>query len=1174
MKLIFDVRGTIMLSYFRGKDPQSKLLADGTLLNSASWGFSNWLEDFFLPHIQQFQIMPIDMYLVWDGGNDYRKKIYPKYKANREPKAGAEPCPEAEAVMKNLEDAVKSFSANMGATNVRVAGVEADDVIALICKQFAKEEKIVLTVDADLLQLVDEYTVVKLKDDTPTDTYKGIPIGLLRLHKAMVGDQSDNYVGINRFGPKAWESMVAEFGWDGMFEIDQCFRTRDFKPIEEAARLSSNKALRHAYENLSEWKLGYQLASLHPELCYAINGRKLIKPEFYTRVPNFEKATAVARAMRASHRMEELEFLRPSVTLVTAENFDELLSTIVEDMEESPLVAYDYESYDTLRHPDFAKAQSSQSKIEAAEDEDEPVSSGGYVDILSQEVTGASFAYGCNLQHSIYVPIFHRDTANVDKSSLRMLLNVAASKRSLYAHNAGFELQVGKQSLEWEPLCVYDTRILATYVDENERDGLKLVSKRYLNYDQTSYAELLKETGAKDMSELTGEQVLEYGADDAIVTAHFARLANFICQLEGQLEFVRENETYPVFPLNEAFETGVRIDFDYLAELRERDAATVKRGMAEIRAALEEHCQEQNSVGARNLADADGDSMIALWRDADIGRDKAVVKLKEAQLRWELASTYKPYAEKSYPWDFTPTPAKLNAVAKELGLQSELPSASKKAVSEWVSEVKEEAKTPRQAEFIERVATAAHLFKSREGAEYEALQAFCQAVMEPYAKRQFEGDELNLNSPRQMTELLYCKLKMPVRKRTKVQRGSRRDRLGLMGSPGTDEKAMKIAMGEDFAPGEWQHELLKTLIEVKACLTRESLYYAPYPYWKHPRDGMIHPSIKNCGTVTRRPTGGNPNILQVSKGEVRKVFLPRYDGHVICALDFNGQELRITGSEAKDPVLIDCYTGLGTAVGEDGITRQVVKDVHSVTSILFAEQVFWRELRAKDVDLSYAGFRAMLKGGDEKLSKVAQLCRKMAKAVNFLIIYGGGPSTLAINLSIAQAFAEEIMELVFEGYPRLGPWQRETIKFAERYGFVTTAYGTRKHLTSDIVSRDGGKKSRMERQAINHKVQGCAADILKKVLTDAHKTRLFPETRAKLVAPVYDELVASVPMATAFEYCERLQGLMNLTPPGHAIPMMAEVSIGDTWGGVVELGPRPAERSVIEVLESFQKRAA
>jgi DNA polymerase-1 len=335
----------------------------------------------------------------------------------------------------------------------------------------------------------------------------------------------------------------------------------------------------------------------------------------------------------------------------------------------------------------------------------------------------------------------------------------------------------------------------------------------------------------------------------------------------------------------------------------------------------------------------------------------------------------------------------------------------------------------------------------------------------------------------------------------------------------------------------------------------------------------MHAGIRNCGTVTRRPTGGNPNILQVSKGEVREIFLPRYDDHVICALDFNGQELRITGSEANDPVLIDCYTGLGTAVGEDGIERAIIKDVHSITATLFAEAVFMRELGTRDVDLSYEGFRTMLKGKEEKLAKVAALCRKMAKAVNFLIIYGGGPSTLAINIGILIKFAEEIMELVFEGYPRLRPWQRETIAFAERRGFVHTAFGTRKHLTADIVSRDGGKKSRAERQAINQTIQGCAADILKRVLAEAWTTRLFHDTGARLIAPVYDEVVSSVPVSSAFEYCSRLQDLMNLTPPGHKIPMMAEVSIGPNWGSVIELGARPSEKAVIECIEGFRKGA-
>ena len=167
------------------------------------------------------------------------------------------------------------------------------------------------------------------------------------------------------------------------------------------------------------------------------------------------------------------------------------------------------------------------------------------------------------------------------------------------------------------------------------------------------------------------------------------------------------------------------------------------------------------------------------------------------------------------------------------------------------------------------------------------------------------------------------------------------------------------------------------------------------------------------------------------------------------------------------------------------------------------------------------------------------------------------------------------MAQVFESYGRLAPWQAETIKFARTHGYVTTAYGTWKHVSSDILSKDGGKRSRAERQAVNQTIQGCAADILKCVLTAAEEQKVFHDPRkAVMHAPIYDEIMASVHMDYAFEYCQVMQDIMNVTPPGHAIPMMGEVSIGMNWCDQVELGDRPAERKIIELFESWVKEAA
>ncbi|MNF77094.1 DNA polymerase I, thermostable [compost metagenome] len=291
-------------------------------------------------------------------------------------------------------------------------------------------------------------------------------------------------------------------------------------------------------------------------------------------------------------------------------------------------------------------------------------------------------------------------------------------------------------------------------------------------------------------------------------------------------------------------------------------------------------------------------------------------------------------------------------------------------------------------------------------------------------------------------------------------------------------------------------------------------------------------------------------------------------------------------------MLIEAYTGGGTYIDEDGMTRALFKDIHSVTGCTFAANVLEQAMGPEILkrlafdasgSMDYEQFVSLLKEGEHVYELVGDLAlplgkaivkiRKMAKTVNFLIIYGGQAFSMGMKLGVPERFAQRIMDGVFAGYPRLAPWQKETVELAKRQGFITTAFGTRKHVDPNILSRDGSLRSRAERQTVNHEIQGCAADILKVVLTKAHHTRLYEDTRAHLIAPVYDELVNSVPIDLAFEFASRAQDLMNLTPPGHPIPMLAEVSIGRNWEDASknELGDRPSQRKFDAVFDKWMK---
>ena len=432
------------------------------------------------------------------------------------------------------------------------------------------------------------------------------------------------------------------------------------------------------------------------------------------------------------------------------------------------------------------------------------------------------------------------------------------------------------------------------------------------------------------------------------------------------------------------------------------------------------------------------------------------------------------------------------------------------------------------------------------------------------------GDELNLDSPKQMQQLLYCKLGLPIRLYSKMQKGSMREKLDYRRSgPATDEKAINMALANDALEGSWKRDALRHLSEAKSCHTRRKNYWLSYPMWVHPRDDMVHGSIINCGTVTHRPTGSDPNLLQIPSrdgGRVRSMVVPKRDQHVIMSPDFNGEELRITASLSKDPVMLDAYVGPSP------------KDIHNLTTAAIASAVLNREapeiIEMKQLTLvnglmvmEYDDTVASLKSQDEREAKLFSNVRKLAKGVNFLLVYMGQASTLSRNLSIPVELAEQFLDAAYATYAGLAPWQDASVEFAREHGYVETSYGNRRHLGQGLFSDDNGVRSRQERQAVNAQVQGCGADILKIVLAGIHKRRIFKETKASLIVPPYDEIAASVPLPAAWEWWCRMKDLMSITPPGHAVPQLPELKASAlNWGTCIELGADPTEDEFMEAM--------
>lgn len=1152
-RAVLDIKGLLMHSYFRTTDKGATARTEeGKPVTRFQEAFRTFLTSYIDQIIETQGFAPIDIIAVWDAGHDYRTALYSEYKANRTPQP-----PEIQTELDKLYKLTKNFLAALGTIQVQVDGVEADDVIAYLAPAIQPFCN-VYTVDNDLVQLASDTVGVFVREEEK-DSYQGVPAKFIALYKSIVGDTSDHYGGVYLVGEKGWQGMVDEFGWDGMAELEEYVQKADVSDILALAAEVNDPTVDKMAKNAADWVRCYQLAILHPELCHGFKRGEKIEPKWFKRVPSDRRLRSTLEPCGLGDLYSQYEQFCVIQYLMTGE--DEL-ADIFEDIGQNA-VAFDYESYDPEPQASLNEAQSK----------------GDYVNVLQQKLTGASFCFGSNMQYVVYVPVFHKSTYLFQPSVIAEVLQM---NQALIVHNAAFEKTVTDLNLEpnlVSNLC--DTQLMSSHVDENQMShSLKDLSRNWLGYEQMTYKEVLGDND--NMSQLTGKEVLRYGCDDSLVTAHLWSLFDLITMVEGSQHHVYRNEFHFNDVMGKAFQRGIPTDQKLLNQLEKKDQALLEELDIELRNLLREHCKEvpEDAVAA------------FMQENMPFYRAKAESQVKEKggnfneileatiatmEKKWRSLSVYNEFIRTDKTEEFIPTLKKLEKLLKLADMEAVgLPASMAAArVTAWLSALQDASLPDRHWDILNIVAEATAHFKTRDPEGLHPIRQLYHKlqVEKGQVKVDTEGDDLNTDSPDQMQSLLYLKLRLPVRHRSKPDYDSFRDRYVIEGAPSTADKAVEFALAEDAPEGSWKREILLILREIKSTLTKFKYYYRPYPKWIHNRTGRIHPQIKNCGTNSRRPTSSGPNELQVKKGEIRQIYLPLEEDHILISPDFNGQEIRVVASESRDPALLDAY--LSTPH----------KDVHSLTASSFAPDMVKRlypdlaeymDLTDDGKHMLYESFIEWLKAEDpedQDFKDAAGWMRsKRAKAVNFLAMYVGGAQTLSLNLLIPEQEAQELLDSMYSLYGGLQPWQRSVADLARKQGFVRSVYGSVRHATKDIVSQNGGFRSRMERQLVNFLAQGTSADILKVVVREIDESNLLEETESYLVAPVYDEVLCSAPVSRAVEFCQRLQRIMDLTPPTHQIPMMSEFKLGFSWGDMVEIGTDTSKGAVEAGIEEARKK--
>jgi DNA polymerase-1 len=351
------------------------------------------------------------------------------------------------------------------------------------------------------------------------------------------------------------------------------------------------------------------------------------------------------------------------------------------------------------------------------------------------------------------------------------------------------------------------------------------------------------------------------------------------------------------------------------------------------------------------------------------------------------------------------------------------------------------------------------------------------------------GQEFNLSSPKQLGEILFVKLGLPILKKTPK------------GAPSTAEEVL-TELAETY-------DLPRLLMEHRGLAKLKSTYTDKLPLMIKPQTGRVHTSYHQAVAATGRLSSTDPNLQNIpvrnEQGRrIRQAFIPSA-GYKLVAADYSQIELRIMAHLSGDQ-------GLLTAFAEG-------KDIHKAT----AAEVFGVALEAVTTDM-----------------------RRSAKAINFGLIYGMSAFGLAKQLGIGRAEAQKYMDLYFERYPGVLEYMERTRQQAEAQGYVETLFGRRLYLP-DIKSRNAGLRKAAERAAINAPMQGTAADIIKRAMIAVDGwIRGITDGSIHMLMQVHDELVFEIREEKLEEYIALIKEKMSAAAELH-VPLVVEAGTGDNW---------------------------
>ncbi len=353
------------------------------------------------------------------------------------------------------------------------------------------------------------------------------------------------------------------------------------------------------------------------------------------------------------------------------------------------------------------------------------------------------------------------------------------------------------------------------------------------------------------------------------------------------------------------------------------------------------------------------------------------------------------------------------------------------------------------------------------------------------------GEGFNINSPRQVGEILFDKLGLKGKKK----RGKNKN---------STSAEVLAALAEDY-------EIARLILEYRKYSKLKSTYTDSLPSLISSKDKRIHTTYNQTVTTTGRLSSSNPNLqnipIRTEEGnKIRQAFIPTdRENYLILSADYSQIELRILAHVSGDANLINAFNS-GT-------------DVHTIT----ASKVF-----------------------EVPVSKVTKEMRYKAKAVNFGIVYGQSKYGLAKALGIKADEADNFINKYFETYPGIKEYMFNMVALVEKQGYVETIFGRRRYLENEINSTNAMIREFAKRAAINHPMQGSASDLIKLAMIDFAKSLKEHNLKSKMIIQVHDELVVEVEKSELEQVKELVLKSMELGQP-LKVPLLVDINAGESW---------------------------